>query len=658
MTTRFAAFGATLMLAVSMFVAPGTAAATPQQSQPAQVPPIEVTRVSSGVAAEGTWSVAFDVAGAPADATVSYSIGQALSGTEPQIRDALTALRERPRLEKLLLTPKSLPLAQTLVEGTHYELKIEVRSSRASDDRAFLPTGGIFPVRVVIDSPSAGVLGQSIVLLIHSAASVKPAPISILWQRSAWPNPYNERGEPTVATRATAALDELIEVAKVAPPMALTVSVDPATLSATDETSDTSSQQRIDALRTTLHDAEVLRPTWVPLRLENWAQNGRPADLQLQLTAALESLTATLKATPTEQVWPLDSTIGPRALARLTKNGTDQFIVDPAMISAKGLPVGETGFSAPLDLNSGSQSGQVFQVDPLIKDRLATSGNPALISNEVLALAAARAFGNKTQHGTVVVLDESSAHDNAVAFAEALSRLPADAPLELMHLNELFSAVPATRQQSGVRGQALNVALLAPAASPSVSSVSNALVDARKNLDAFTAMRPDNAMTNRLSIMLATSQHESLSVSQQLRAITRVDDSVAREFGALTMPSRSITVTSRETTLFIRIDNTSRATFNARLIMKSPRLTFVNGAERKINVTPGVNKIAVPVRVRGSGEFLLRIALTPPGSDQAIATSGIKIRSTTFSGVGLMLSGSALLFLVIWWTRTLRRSRK
>ena len=58
--------------------------------------------------------------------------------------------------------------------------------------------------------------------------------------------------------------------------------------------------------------------------------------------------------------------------------------------------------------------------------------------------------------------------------------------------------------------------------------------------------------------------------------------------------------------------------------------------------------------MRSSGEFVLKTSVQVPGSPRTLASTRYRIRSTAFSGVGLMLSGGALLFLVLWWSRTLR----
>ena len=70
---------------------------------------------------------------------------------------------------------------------------------------------------------------------------------------------------------------------------------------------------------------------------------------------------------------------------------------------------------------------------------------------------------------------------------------------------------------------------------------------------------------------------------------------------------------------------------------------------------PGLNRLDVDVEVRASGQFTMQADLIAPNSDRVLASTRQQVRSTTFSGVGLLLSGGALLFLVVWWSRTLRR---
>jgi hypothetical protein len=75
---------------------------------------------------------------------------------------------------------------------------------------------------------------------------------------------------------------------------------------------------------------------------------------------------------------------------------------------------------------------------------------------------------------------------------------------------------------------------------------------------------------------------------------------------------------------------------------------------------PGNLTLTIPVRARASARFPLRASLLSPDGVE-LRRSRFTIISTVFSGVGIVLSIGAGLFLLLWWGshwRTARRDRR
>jgi hypothetical protein len=64
------------------------------------------------------------------------------------------------------------------------------------------------------------------------------------------------------------------------------------------------------------------------------------------------------------------------------------------------------------------------------------------------------------------------------------------------------------------------------------------------------------------------------------------------------------------------------------------------------------------VRVRTSGAFTMVVEVTSPDQSIVLDTSTFDIRSTAISGVGLVLSAGAGLFLAVWWAKHWRSARR
>ena len=68
----------------------------------------------------------------------------------------------------------------------------------------------------------------------------------------------------------------------------------------------------------------------------------------------------------------------------------------------------------------------------------------------------------------------------------------------------------------------------------------------------------------------------------------------------------------------------------------------------------------VPIRVRSRlpGDTPLRVRVTTPDGAVLLSEGTYSVRSTAVSGVGLVLTVGAGLFLAVWWGRHILRSRR
>jgi hypothetical protein len=91
--------------------------------------------------------------------------------------------------------------------------------------------------------------------------------------------------------------------------------------------------------------------------------------------------------------------------------------------------------------------------------------------------------------------------------------------------------------------------------------------------------------------------------------------------------------------------------------MSSEKLEFPDGDSVIVDIPPGVHEISLDVSARTSGDSVLDLTLSSPDRGIALDSTRVTVRSTALSGLGLIIAGIALLFLLVWWVRT-RRSRR
>ncbi len=95
--------------------------------------------------------------------------------------------------------------------------------------------------------------------------------------------------------------------------------------------------------------------------------------------------------------------------------------------------------------------------------------------------------------------------------------------------------------------------------------------------------------------------------------------------------------------------------------LESFKLEFPQGAEQRVQLPPGATTLEVEVVSRASGSFPLELRVMSADGTAELASTRFTVRSTAISGLGLVLSVSAGLFLLMWWAKhfhAVRRDRR
>jgi hypothetical protein len=115
--------------------------------------------------------------------------------------------------------------------------------------------------------------------------------------------------------------------------------------------------------------------------------------------------------------------------------------------------------------------------------------------------------------------------------------------------------------------------------------------------------------------------------------------------------SGTIVVTSHDARLPLVLRNQSERTMQVALQLSSSELEFTGPNPLQLTLPPGPTDIEIPIHTRRSGEFEVDILATSPDGGLSVAETRMTVHSRAISGVGVLLSGGALVFLVSWWVR-------
>lgn len=171
------------------------------------------------------------------------------------------------------------------------------------------------------------------------------------------------------------------------------------------------------------------------------------------------------------------------------------------------------------------------------------------------------------------------------------------------------------------------------------------------------------SLTRRLVLIAEGQRLGSTNRQAYLDAVLTRSGAVA---GAVrVVEERHVRLTAREGRIPLTVVNENPFPVQVRLDLSAEKLEFteapagdrtrhtIDDIELKAG---GRRTLVVQVRARTSARFKLRTTLRSPVGE-VLSRSEFTVTSTALSGVGVVLSAGALLFLVVWWIRNWRRSR-
>jgi hypothetical protein len=188
----------------------------------------------------------------------------------------------------------------------------------------------------------------------------------------------------------------------------------------------------------------------------------------------------------------------------------------------------------------------------------------------------------------------------------------------------------------------------------------------RRRLDSFgSALEEDNPVYGRLErVLLTTASTDFIDLRSRQLQVDLLNRLIEGQLRLIQLPtSRTITLTARTGRLPITI--LSLADYPMRIVLRvdSDKLSFpgistTGSAVQMREIRRGNNPVDFTVRARTAGAFPLHIELSSPDARLVLASTTFTVQSTALSGVGLVLSIGAALFLAVWWGRQAWRTRR
>lgn len=520
---------------------------------------------------------------------------------------------------------------------------------------------GVYPVSVTLgatDRPE-GVVRLATHLIRSPDDSGAPPLRVALVQPFGGPPALDPTGASVPARPTVANLEAVAQV------LGRSASV-PLTLTPTPET--------LDALASSNHSQPLGSPgildgrqlvagPYVGLDLSSFESSDSLERLLAQRNEGLATLDRRLGRRVGVRTWAVEGPIDETGLGHLIDLGIDRVVVaeESMMPLATSLTL-----ARPFALQD-AQSRRTLgaSIDKALGAHLGERRDPVLAANHLLAELAVVYFESPgTLRGVVLRSPAGTATvpEALGAFLAALGNNPSI--LKPVTLDGYFAEVePATTPKGAPVVRRFTSGATGAARAP--DAVAARLQHDLQAMGTYVGSDdPDLDLAKRLSLV---ADAMGLHAAERRRYLSGARDRIDGIAERIRLVDRgTYRLTDREGTVPVTLTNTHPGRpVKVRLHLESDKLEFIGGSAKspgEFTKTIVLNKAntteEVPVRYRTPGAFPLDITVTTPDRELVLVEARFEVRSTEISGVGVTLSLGAGAFLLLWWARHWRSTRR
>lgn len=647
------------LLALVAAAPPAGAGSVPDQADDGGAPGIELVSRPPWVRPEDRVSFTIRTTGDVSGTSVRVEVFSALDSVAELDESASEDVGVR-----LSLTP-GVPLG-FLARGPEdtYEVGLQVSPEPVDDFTTQLVEPGVHPVVISLVDESGTVLDEIRTPLVRLGDEDDP------WDAPRLGVVLDAGTPPTLQPDGTrslpaAALERLGRVARLLaehPDLDLTVAAVPDTVDALAASPEPGAAAVLDALR----GREALAMPYLPMPVESLVDAGLGQLVPPYTERGATVLTDLVDARLRTDTWEATAAVGDRGGRLLHDLGFRRALV-PA---PEPEPDDEDGDEPPPLADSGPRvvegTGPLHGV--VVDTRLSAElAAPLPGDADAAHLALARLLLRPVEGDpSADDADEDDVDDPDASTTVVVRAGPLPEDSTLAGLLDLLDDAEAPVQVGGldlvdgaVEAEADPIAW-DDAERPDLGELAPRVRAATTQIDTFATMIGDrSARADELRLQIATGVAATASPSTRDAAITTVEQALALSFAGIRLSGQTdLNLTSRTGTLPVTIENGNPFPVDLVVRIRSDRLAFPDGERVPVTVDEDILRIDVPVEALATGSVPVFVELWTPDEQLRLAARQLNVRSTAVSGVGLFISLSALVVLVVWWARTWRSTRR
>ncbi len=403
-------------------------------------------------------------------------------------------------------------------------------------------------------------------------------------------------------------------------------------------------------------DHMVLGSTFVPVNPVQLIDNNLTSELDQQLQTGFQILSGLFHQRLPESYWVSNQPLTRQGANLLISKGYSNFILPASTLGYvnENLTPTQPWILSGVTPVPGSYVGES---DPGLETDLASTNDPILAAHRLFAdlVQVWADEPNQTNPPRALVLDSNTQLASNTQFISTLlgilSNNPAITPISLQEYFNIFQAQP-TKEYLGQRS------LTGGSRQPSLpwGEIRHLRSSQLALAQTFGQTNGNVELLNQDILESEASNISSAQRLDRLRLATHQSNYLASKI-RLT-GSQVITLTSQSGNLPITLGLYSSRSASVVIRIKSDKLEFPSGDSKSIVLTKKTSTEIFRVKTRTPGEFSIKISVLTPDLTLLIDSSSYTIRSTAFSGVATVLTSGALLLLIVWWIRSIVRTRR
>jgi hypothetical protein len=441
----------------------------------------------------------------------------------------------------------------------------------------------------------------------------------------------------------------------------LVIAPTPETVQALTATSDSAAASALTSMRRAVTRRQVVTGPYVPTNLPQLTAGGLETEADQEVQRGSERLDQLLKVPVDDTTWVSEEPLDDASMSRLRDLGITQVAMPEASLTPLQSRL-TLAKSYAVDAHQNRRV-QAVSIDDGLAAHFRNGGNQVLEAHRFLADLAVLYFDQPggQQRGVVAFTPRGWRPDRAF-LDTAMTGLTDNPVVDPVTLTTLFGSVDKLR---GSNGAPLVRKLVGPPRNVSIPAA--ATRSARQRLNNFRSIVDDgNPAYTLLDEQLLTANSADLRASRQRTYVSGVEHSLDTELSRIQTPGGSIRLTARGGQIPVTFRNSTGYPVHVVVTVRSDKLEFPGGGgshplneiTRKLDLVRRNETSRFAVQTRASGAFPLLVTLQSPDGSLVVSHTQITVRSTAASGVGLLLSAAAGLFLLAWWGRHFLHGRR